>query len=287
MALLGESLRTDVDYFEIAPETTWRGHLGDGQEGAFASNGFASQFEALQRETGLPLVAHGVGLSIGSIDPDPVRRGRWLDSIARDQARFQYQWYTDHLGASVLDGAEMTLPLAVPQTEAAAAAVRASLAQLLERVPLAGFENSAFLYFLGDPLAEPDWIATCLSNPRTRLLLDLHNVYANAINAGFDPMAYVERLPLERVIEIHVSGGSWSSEAWLPSGRVLRLDSHDGDVPKEVWELLETVLPRCTQLRGVTLERMQGTVENEDDVALVRGELSRLRRTLGRHHVGE
>lgn len=283
--LLGSVLRTEPDYFEVAPETTWRGRLGDGEKGPFASNGFADRFHALGAELGKPFVAHGVGLSIGTVAPDPERRRRWLESIARDQARFDYRWYTDHLGASVLDGREVTMPMPVPQTEEAARTVRDSLDQLLAIVPEAGFENTAFLYFLGDPLEEPRWIESCLSSPRTHLLLDLHNLYANALNSRFDPKAYLDRLPLDRVIEIHVSGGSWSEPSWLPSERKLRLDSHDGAVPEEVWSLLEVALPRCRNLRGVTLERMHGTVE-EADVRILREELRRARTTLGRRHAG-
>jgi uncharacterized protein (UPF0276 family) len=40
-----------------------------------------------------------------------------------------------------------------------------------------------------------------------------------AVNFGFDPDDYVRRLPLDRVLEIHVSGGTLSSDRWLSSGR--------------------------------------------------------------------
>ena len=278
-------IRTEPDYFEIAPETTWRGQLHDGEDGPFAPNGFADRFLALGQELSKPFVAHGVGLSIGTIAPDPERRRRWLASIGRDQARFDYRWYTDHLGASVLDGREVTMPMALPQTEVAASAVRASLGELRSHVTDVGFENTAFLYFLDDPMGEPAWMESCLSGPGTHLLLDVHNLYANAINAGFDPLEYLNRLPLNRVIEIHVSGGSWSEPSWLESGKRMRLDSHDGTVPEEVWSLLEHALPRCSNLRGVTLERMHGTID-DGDPAIIRDELHRVRTTLGRRHAG-
>ena len=76
-----------------------------------------------------------------------------------------------------------------------------------------------------------------------------------------------------RSFEIHVSGGSDSDGAWLKSGAVLRLDAHDNAVPEEVWHLLERVVPLCANLRGVTLERMEGTVE-ERDVANIEEENS-------------
>jgi uncharacterized protein (UPF0276 family) len=97
-----------------------------------------------------------------------------------------------------------------------------------------------------------------------------------AHNFGFDPADYLRRLDLAKVIEIHVSGGGESSPAWLPSGRVLRLDSHDSAVPELVWRMLESVAPRCPNLRGVTLERMEGTVADGDELLLAY-ELDRVR----------
>src|SRR6185436_2555338 len=131
----------------------------------------------------------------------------------------------------------------------------------------------------GDPLDEPAFIARCLNERRTHLLLDLHNVHTMATNLGFAAAAYLQRLPLEKVIEIHVSGGAESSPRWLPSGRVLRLDSHDGAVPDEVWDLLEAVVPRCPNLRAVVLERLERTAD-EGDLPLLREELRRIRRVV-------
>jgi hypothetical protein len=50
-------------------------------------------------------------------------------------------------------------------------------------------------------------------------------------------------------------------------------------VPEPVWQLFAEVLPRCPALRGVTLERMEGTV-SASDVPELREELRRLRTML-------
>ena len=73
------------------------------------------------------------------------------------------------------------------------------------------------------------------------LVLDLHNAFTTARNTGVDVDAYVAGMPLERVIELHVSGGAESDPRWLRSGRVLRLDSHDTPVPDEVAALWKDV----------------------------------------------
>ncbi len=271
LALTAELLDA-VDYVEVAPETLWR----TDERGELVANGFHARFAALRAAADVPFVAHGVAFSLGSARPDPLRRARWLRRIAADHAIFDFRWYTDHLGATELAGRNLTLPLAVPLVPAAARATAASFRALQTVVPDVGCENSVFYFHVGDPLAEPAFLRDVLSAPRTHLLLDLHNVWTNARNLGFDPWEYVARLPLEKVIEIHVSGGADSDPAWLPSRATLRLDAHDSAVPEEVWTLVERVLPLCPNLRGLTLERMEGTVDVED-VAVLRDELRRAR----------
>lgn len=277
LELLGALLREEPDYYELAPETAWRPMPPDAQDGApLEPNRYHAAFRALRAETGKPFVAHGVGWSPGSVRRDPERDRRWLERIRADHAAFAFRWYTDHLGVAELAGFNLTLPLPLPMTAEMSAIARASLAPLQRIVPDVGLENSVFYYHLGDPLDEPTFLRSVLHAPRTHLLLDLHNVFTTALNAGFEPERYLAALPLERVIEIHVSGGADSDPAWLPAGRTLRLDGHDSAVPEEVWALLEDVLPRCPNLRGVTLERMEGTVD-EADVPLLREELRRAR----------
>jgi uncharacterized protein (UPF0276 family) len=260
LALCEPLIEREVDYYEVAPETLWR---PDGA-GRFVPNGFHRRFEALRARTGRPFVAHGVGLSVGTASGgDEPRRRLWLETIAATQRAFDFRWYTDHLGATVLDGRELTLPLALPMDEPTSTRVRGRLLELQQIVPDAGLENSVFYYLLGAPLDEPAFLARCLDGPRLHLLLDLHNVFTMAVNFGFEPEDYLARLSLERVIEIHLSGGETSEPGWL-GGETMRLDSHDHEVPEEVWRLFERALPRCPNLRGVTLERMEGTVTSAD-----------------------
>ena len=278
LALTGELLGL-LDYIELAPETLWRSSAS----GAFVPNDYHALFADLRARTNLACVAHGVSFSVGSAKPDAERRARLLARIAEDHAVFDFRWYTDHLGASELAGLELTLPLPTPMTPAAARAVRASLAAMQTVVPDVGVENSAFYFHLGNPLDEPRFLREVLHAPRTHVLLDLHNLWTNARNLDFDAHEYLDALPLDRVIEIHVSGGTESEPAWLPSGNVLRLDSHDHAVPEEVWKLTEKALPRCKNLRGLTLERMEGTVD-VDDVPVLREELRRARKLMEHSH---
>lgn len=274
--LLDEACRADVDYYEVSPETLW----WEDERGALVENRYHQRLQRLVADTGKPVVGHGVGLSLGGAHRrDAARRRRWLRRLEQDHAVLGFRWYTDHLGVSAPAGRAATLPLPLWQTPWAAALVRRRLQALQRVVPLVGVENTVYYFTLGDPLDEPEFLRRALRGPGLHLLLDLHNVYTMAVNLGFDARAYIARLDLSQVIEIHLSGGCMSDGSWLPSGRSLRLDSHDGAVPEEVWALFAEVLPRCPGLRGVTLERMEGTV-GPAEVPLLRAELRRARQLL-------
>jgi len=273
---LASVIHDEAEYVEVAPETLWT----TADDGALVPNGYWREFSRFRRETGMPFVAHGVGLSLGTVDPaDAARLDAWLARIADDHREFDFGWYTDHLGAAILDGRAITLPVPLPMTDASAAVVRDRLIALQAVVPDVGFENAVFYFLFGRPLDEPDFFRRILTRPRMHLLLDLHNVFTMARNFGFDADLYLERVDLSRVVEIHLSGGSQSDPKWLPSGATMRLDSHDAAVPEEVWGLFERIAPRCANLRGVTVERIEGTV-GDDDPPLIREELVRAKRTL-------
>lgn len=297
--LVAPLLPDAVDYFEIAPETTWWEPPADADEGPgadasvepgqrrpveFVPNGFHRRFAALGQRLGKPFVGHGVGYSFGTMSAaDRPRRRRWLSRLRLDQAVFGFRWYTDHLGATALAGQALALPLPLPYSAYAAELVRRRLAALQRIVPEVGVENTAQYFVLGEPLDEPAFLGRVLRRPHSHLLLDLHNVYTMAQNLNFCATTYLDRLErhrvLEQVIEIHLSGGSYSDGSWLPSGRPLRLDSHDSAVPEAVWQLLCQVLPRCPNLRGVTLERMEGTLPPAELPQLA-AELARIRALL-------
>lgn len=279
LELLEVSFGAHADYFEIAPETTWWPE----EDGTLAPNRYAGLFAALGERwapawaRSRPFVAHGVGLSLGAVDPrDRPRQRRWHDRIAEDHARFGFRWLSDHLAVACLDGQVMGLPLPLPPSPAIAAQVRARLVDLQAIVPAVAVENTAHYFYYGDAIEEAALIAGVLELPGAHLLLDLHNLWMNSETFGFDPREFLARLDLDRVIEIHVAGGGLSDPGWLPSRRQVRLDSHESAVPEPVWALLGEVAPRCGGLRGITLERMEGTV-GQGDVAAIDDELRRLR----------
>lgn len=120
---------------------------------------------------------------------DAARQRRWLKQLREDQRTFRYRWYTDHLGASALDGEAATLPVPLPMTEGYAAAVRRRLKAMQTVVPDVGVENNVACFVLGDPLEEPGFLDRCTRGPRMHVLLDVHNLFTMAENLGFDAAA--------------------------------------------------------------------------------------------------
>jgi uncharacterized protein (UPF0276 family) len=81
------------------------------------------------------------------------------------------------------------------------------------------------------------------------MLLDLANVQNNAINNRYDPFAFVDQMPLDRVVQVHLAGGYYH--------KGILLDTHSHPVPADVLELLAYAAPRMPNLKGVLIERDQ------------------------------
>jgi uncharacterized protein (UPF0276 family) len=216
------------------------------------------------------LVGHGVHLSPATrwdaVSTDWLRRAR------QTVDRYPVRWVTEHHG--VLRGGRLhAAPLPLPPSSAYDQAAVSALARVREalEVPV-GLENLALASSADDGKRQLDRLAAIVEAVDGLVLLDVHNLWCQANNYGLDPVALARRLPLDRVREVHVAGGSWSD--W-PEGR-FRRDTHDGPVPEPVWMLLDTLLPELTALEVATLERMPSTLDSPEAVAAWRAEVRRL-----------
>jgi uncharacterized protein (UPF0276 family) len=102
------------------------------------------------------------------------------------------------------------------------------------------------------------------------LLLDVTNLYTNAVNHGYDAAGFLAELPLERVTQLHFAGGHWAD------GELI--DSHAHPAMEEVWSLMDRVF-RAAPVKAITLERDENLPPFEEIVA----ELGRAR-GIGRTH---
>lgn len=200
----------------------------------------------------VPVSLHGVGMGLASTIPAEPRR---LHAMARLMQTVRAESWSEHLSFVRAGGVEIGHLAAPPRTPASAAGAVANIAlasRIVGSAPL--MENIATLVEPpASTLDEAEWLAQIIEGAQVPLLLDLHNLYANAVNGGQDPQALLLRLPLATVGAVHLSGGHWINE---PGGTGRRLlDDHLHDVPAEVFELLTLLARHAPQPLTVILER--------------------------------
>jgi uncharacterized protein len=225
-ALLGPlaDARSDaagIGFLEVAPEN-WMG-LGGKLGRQFRS--FTERF---------PFVTHGLSLSIGS--PAPLD-----EAFVRDLKQFLdlhgIHDYTEHLTYCSDDGHLYDL-MPIPFTEEAvhyvAARVRRVQEILERRIAL---ENASYYAAPAQQMSELDFIRAVIAEAGCDLLLDVNNILVNSINHRYDPVAFLDALPAERVRYIHVAGHYVEAED-------LRVDTHGSAVSDPVWALLDRAYQR-------------------------------------------
>ena len=182
-----------------------------------------------------PVVMHGVSLSIGSTDPLNVAYVRRLVAL-RD--RVGARWVSDHLCWTGVQGRNShdLLPLPLTPESLAHVAARVDQVQQLLGTPLILENPSTYVEFRGSSITEPDFLAQLCHRTGCGLLLDVNNVYVSSRNHGFDPMSYLDALPLDRVAQFHVAGHTDLDTHCI--------DTHIGPVVRPVWELLRAAWSR-------------------------------------------
>jgi uncharacterized protein (UPF0276 family) len=182
-----------------------------------------------------PLAMHGVSLSIGGSDPLDMNYLRALKRLMRD---VEPAWVSDHLCWTGVDGINSHDLLPLPYTEEAVAHVSSRVGQVqdfLGREIL--LENlSSYVEFGDSQMPEWEFVAEITRRSGCRLLLDVNNIQVSARNHGFDPLDYLAGLPSDRVWQIHLAGHSDYGDYVI--------DTHDHDVPAEVWSLYEAAIRR-------------------------------------------
>jgi uncharacterized protein len=253
-----------LDHLEITPERFWhdRGPACGSAPDRYAEQPDAvAQFEAVRGD--LPLLAHGVGLSIATAGP--LDRGH-VEQVARWHERYGFAWYSEHLAYFRLgpDAGWRGLGLMVPPVydEATLRDLAAKIRQVRDILGLEVLlENTVDYTPVPDAeLNEATFLGRLAAEAPCGLLLDLHNLHTDAVNHGRDPHALLDVLDLTAVTEVHIAGGEPLAGHWT--------DAHSGRCPERVWTLLEHLLARPHRVRAITLE-----VDESYALTLADGEL--------------
>jgi uncharacterized protein (UPF0276 family) len=218
-----------------APAVGW---LEAHSENYFAAGG--SQLHDLQRvRERYPLSLHGVGLSLGSVDPLDRQHLKHLGRLVRD---FEPALVSEHLSWGSVDGRFANDLIPLPYTEEALEHIALRIAAVqdyLGRQIL--IENvSSYLRYQCSRLTEWDFLRGVIEASGCGLLLDVNNIYVAAQNHGFDAQEYIRALPAGCVREIHLAG----HERVVVEDTDILIDTHSRPVCDAVWDLYEAALAR-------------------------------------------
>jgi len=235
-----------VDYLAVTPDMFW---IDQGAvEGPQRYKDIPS-WVAILEASALPKVSHHIGLSIASAIPtDP----GYVAQMAAWAARWQAQWLSEHLAfVSIADGHDATaagLALTAPfdRDVLDLAVDRARYVIEHTRAPFL-LENSPYYVTFDDSdLREAEFLNRFCAESGGGLLLDLHNLYCNVVNHGVSGHRFLDELDLATVVEVHIAGGAELGGMYA--------DSHSGAPPEPVWDLLDDLVARAPNLRGITFE---------------------------------
>ncbi|MBZ5589161.1 MAG: DUF692 domain-containing protein [Acidobacteriia bacterium] len=211
--ILGQ--RPEVGFFEVLTEN----FLDTGGRPLFVLDRIAEHYR---------LVMHGVSMSVGSTDPIDFA---YLAKVKALADRIRAVWIGDHVCWTGVLGRNTHDLLPLPYTEETLAHVVSrvrTIQDFLER-PLVLENPSTYLEFAPNSMPEWEFIARMAEASDCGLLFDVNNVYVSAFNHGFDPEAYVDAIPADRVCQYHLAGHTHKGTHIL--------DTHSDHVVDPVWRL--------------------------------------------------
>jgi uncharacterized protein (UPF0276 family) len=183
-----------------------------------------------------PMVLHGVALSIGSVDP---LSDDYLDhyaAICRDTGAL---WASDHLCFSSAFGRRVPRPgprCPSPTRRSPTWWPAPRPCRPACRCPSRSRTPSYYIAYAHSRMTEAEFLREVLEGADCGLLLDVNNVYVNSRNHGYDARAFIDALPLERVVQIHMAGH-------YDDGSVI-IDTHGAHIIDEVLDLYAYTLER-------------------------------------------
>ncbi|WOF75090.1 DUF692 domain-containing protein [Parvibaculaceae bacterium PLY_AMNH_Bact1] len=218
--------KPDIGWFEVHPEN----YMGEG--------GSPHAYLSAIRQD-YPLSLHGVGMSLGGVDPlDEDHLARFASLVER----YQPALVSEHLAWATHQGDFLNDLLPLPLTEEALNVMAEHVDHMqsaLKRQVLV--ENpSTYLSFVGEVMEEPEFLVALADRTGCGLLLDVNNVFVSACNHGFDPRSYIDSIPADLIGEVHVAGHAVEEI----NGAQLRIDDHGSAVVEDVWKLFGRLIDR-------------------------------------------
>jgi hypothetical protein len=192
------------------------------------------------------VIPHGIELSIGTDEP---LDAAYLDALAALVEATGAPWCSDHLCYTRTSTYALGNLTPLTRTRAAAARIAEKAAQVQRAVGVPFLlENITLTFMPAGELTEAEFLAEVVERSGCGLLLDVTNLAINAANHGYDPVAFLDEIPVEAVRQVHLAGGHREGDRLV--------DSHSHAVEEDVWALFGALLDR-TAPGAVVLERDQ------------------------------
>ncbi|MCE3046404.1 DUF692 domain-containing protein [Legionella sp. 16cNR16C] len=212
----------NIDWFEILTEN----YLVNGGRPLYFLDKIREQY---------PMCMHGVSLSIGNLDP---LNDNYLKKVKQLADRIEASWISDHLCWTGVHQRNMHDLLPLPYTEQ-------MISHVVERVKYVQdfyqrqilLENvSSYISYQSSEMPEWEFLTEIANRADCLILLDINNIYVSAFNHGFDPLTYIDSIPVNRVQQFHLAG-HLNCKDYI-------IDTHDHPVIPEVWELYRAAVKR-------------------------------------------
>ncbi len=192
-----------------------------------------------------PLIPHGVCLSLGDINPID---NTYIDKLEKLVKLTNPLWFSDHLCFSSNQKIHYHDLLPVLRTQESLDIICDKINFLQDKfsIPFALENISYYVETTYNKISEIDFINAIVEKTNCRLLLDVNNVYVNSKNFNFNAIKYIESLPIQNIIQIHLAGHS--------NDGPLIIDTHGDYVANDVWNLFEQTLQVCNRPISTLIE---------------------------------
>ena len=209
----------------------------------------------------VPLVLHGVGLSIGT---DVPLDDAYVDDVVGAIDDLEPLSYSEHLAWTKVPGIDLANLLPVPRTRAAADMLIPKIEILQERLPVPfALENISYVFdFPDQEMDDAAFFNLLFRETGVGLLLDVENLHVNSRNHGVDAQGFLDALPEGVVRGVHAAGGPEVDRPYLDVPALA--DNHSHPVPEEALDLLTCALRR-QRPETVILER-DSDLENGEEI---------------------
>lgn len=221
------------------------------------------------------LIGHGVYFSLFS-GRWTTGQQAWLAELKKASSAYRFDHVSEHFGFMTGRNFHHGAPISIPYTTATLALGRDRLKRISQvcGCPV-GLENLAFSYSPDEVKKHGEFLEQLLLPVNGFVILDLHNLYCQCHNFAIPFQDLLKLYPLQRVREIHISGGSWENSDIAPHQRVRR-DTHDESVPEEVFTHLSQSLPFCPNLKYVVLEQLGSGLSRAEEQRQFREDFLRM-----------